>query len=302
MTGSIITEVLLPLALAFIMFGMGLSLTRFDFLRLWQTPAPIVAGFVGQIIALPLLAFGICVAMDLSTPMAVGLMILAACPGGTTSNVVSHLAKANLALSVSLTAISSIVCVLTAPFVIQFSLSHFANSANGAPIDVSLSSISLGLLVITLLPIVFGMLARSYFRDWAIKVEVYFRRFALVFLLLMIIGVVIKEHAIIVEAFNEVFIACLLLNFGAMFIGVISAKLLALSHKDTLTLAIEIGLQNSTMAMLICISLLQAPSYAVVAGVYSLTMYAGAGLLIAYASYIRSDKHTAVQAQTRDSR
>ncbi|WP_350431584.1 bile acid:sodium symporter family protein [Shewanella sp. H8] len=293
MTGSIITEILLPLSLAFIMFGMGLSLTRFDFLRLWQTPAPILTGFVGQIIALPLLAFGICIAMDLSAPMAVGLMILAACPGGTTSNVVSHLAKANLALSVSLTAISSIVCVVTAPFVIQFAIAHFANDVS---IDMSLTSISLGLLVITLLPIILGMLVRSYCRDWAVKAEVYFRRFALVFLLLMIIGVVIQEHTIIVDAFNEVFIACLLLNFGAMFIGAISAKLLSLSHKDTLTLAIEIGLQNSTMAMLICISLLQVPSYAVVAGVYSITMYVGAGLLIAYASYIHSDKSAAVQA------
>ncbi|GGB55009.1 bile acid:sodium symporter family protein [Shewanella inventionis] len=289
MTGSIITEILLPLALAFIMFGMGLSLTRFDFLRLWQTPAPIVTGFVGQIIALPLLALGICLAMELSTPMAIGLMILAACPGGTTSNVVSHLAKANLALSVSLTAISSIVCVFTAPFVIQFAVGYFAN---GAPIDVSLTSISLGLLVITLLPILFGMLVRSYYREWAIKVEVYFRRFALVFLLLMIAGVVIQEHAIIVEAFNEVFIACLLLNFGAMLIGVLSAKWLSLSHKDGLTLAIEIGLQNSTMAMLICISLLQMPSYAVVAGVYSLTMYFGAGLLIAYAGYMQKQQLT----------
>ena len=289
MTGSIITEILLPLALAFIMFGMGLSLTRFDFLRLWQTPAPIVTGFVGQIISLPLLALGICLAMELSTPMAIGLMILAACPGGTTSNVVSHLAKANLALSVSLTAISSIVCVFTAPFVIQFAVGYFAN---GAPIDVSLTSISLGLLVITLLPIVFGMLVRSYYREWAIKVEVYFRRFALVFLLLMIAGVVIQEHAIIVEAFNEVFIACLLLNFGAMLIGVLSAKWLSLSHKDGLTLAIEIGLQNSTMAMLICISLLQMPSYAVVAGVYSLTMYLGAGLLIAYAGYMQKQQLT----------
>ncbi|UAL44497.1 bile acid:sodium symporter family protein [Shewanella inventionis] len=289
MTGSIITEILLPLALAFIMFGMGLSLTRFDFLRLWQTPAPIVTGFVGQIIALPLLALGICLAMELSTPMAIGLMILAACPGGTTSNVVSHLAKANLALSVSLTAISSIVCVFTAPFVIQFAVGYFAN---GAPIDVSLTSISLGLLVITLLPIVFGMLVRRYYREWAIKVEVYFRRFALVFLLLMIAGVVIQEHAIIVEAFNEVFIACLLLNFGAMLIGVLSAKWLSLSHKDGLTLAIEIGLQNSTMAMLISISLLQMPSYAVVAGVYSLTMYLGAGLLIAYAGYMQKQQLT----------
>ncbi|WP_445777272.1 bile acid:sodium symporter family protein [Shewanella sp.] len=282
MTGSIITEILLPLALAFIMFGMGLSLTRFDFLRLWQTPAPIVTGFFGQIIALPLLAFVICLAMDLPTPMAVGLMILAACPGGTTSNVVSHLAKANLALSVSLTAISSIVCVFSAPFVIQFAIGYFANEAL---IEVSLSSISLGLLVITLLPIVLGMLVRSYYRAWAIKVEVYFRRFAFVFLLLMIAGVVIQEHTIIVEAFNEVFLACILLNFGAMMIGGLSAKGLSLADKDGLTLAIEIGLQNSTMAMLICISLLNMPSYAVVAGVYSLTMYAGAGLLIAYSRY-----------------
>jgi BASS family bile acid:Na+ symporter len=289
MTASIFTEVLLPLSLAFIMFGMGLSLTRSDFLRLWQTPMPIIGGFFGQIIALPLLALAICLLMELSPAMSVGLMILAACPGGTTSNVISHLAKANLALSVSLTAISSILCVLTAPFIIKFSIEYFiAQSA----VDVSLFSISIGLLLVTLIPIVLGMLVRSYYKTWAIKAEGYFRRFSLVFLLLMIAGVVIQEKATIVDAFNDIFVACLLLNFGAMLIGVASAKVLSLSKKDSLTLAIEIGLQNSTMAMLICISLLHAPSYAVVAGVYSITMYLGAGLLIAYARYIRKQTET----------
>lgn len=292
MTGSIITEILQPLSLAFIMFGMGLSLTQFDFLRLWQTPMPIIGGFIGQIIVLPLLAFTLCLLMDLSPAMSIGLMILAACPGGTTSNVVSHLAKANLALSVSLTALSSIVCVFTAPFIIQFAVSYFSDSHD---IEVSLSSISLGLLVITLLPIMFGMIVRRYYRDWAVKVEVYFRRFALVFLLLMITGVVIQERDIISDAFNEVFIACMLLNLLAMMVGVITAKLFKLSHKDSLTLAIEIGLQNSTMAMLICISLLHMPSYAVVAGVYSLTMYLGAGLLVLYASYSNSNRNPVIQ-------
>jgi BASS family bile acid:Na+ symporter len=108
----------------------------------------------------------------------------------------------------------------------------------------------------------------------------------------MITGVVIQESDIISDAFNEVFIACMLLNLLAMMVGVITAKLFKLSHKDSLTLAIEIGLQNSTMAMLICISLLHMPSYAVIAGVYSLTMYLGAGLLIAYARYARNQKHT----------
>jgi BASS family bile acid:Na+ symporter len=143
------------------------------------------------------------------------------------------------------------------------------------------------------------MLVRKYYQEWAVKAEGYFRRFSLIVLLLMIAGVVIQEKATILQAFNDIFIACLLLNFGAMFIGVTCAKIFSLSHKDSLTLAIEIGLQNSTMAMLICISLLQAPSYAVVAGVYSLTMYLGAGLLIAYARYKKIQEHD-VASHTSD--
>ena len=120
MEASIFTQVLLPVAIALIMFGMGLSLTIQDFTRLAKAPVSIGVGLLGQIILMPLLALGICLTFKLDAPIAVGLMILAACPGGTTSNVFSQLAKANLALSVSLTAISTFICVFSTPFIFRW--------------------------------------------------------------------------------------------------------------------------------------------------------------------------------------
>jgi BASS family bile acid:Na+ symporter len=120
MTDSILTQIILPLVLALIMFGMGLSLTKQDFLELGKEPKPIAIGLFGQLLILPLLAYAIAVFFDLSEHLAVGIMILAACPGGTSSNILSHLARANLALSVSLTAVTTLICVVTTPLIISF--------------------------------------------------------------------------------------------------------------------------------------------------------------------------------------
>jgi len=113
MEASFLTQIMLPATLAVIMFGMGLSLTTDDFVRLWKMPKPIFVGLAGQLVLLPMLAYGIAIAFGLSEDLAIGLIILSACPGGTMSNVISHLAKANLALSVTLTAITTIICVFT---------------------------------------------------------------------------------------------------------------------------------------------------------------------------------------------
>lgn len=284
MNASLFTEVLLPLALAFIMFGMGLSLTKQDFGRLWQTPKAIFVGLVGQIILLPLLALAIVLVFDLSAPLAIGLMILSACPGGTTSNLISQLARANLALSVSLTALSTLICVFSTPFIIQFSVQHFAGDQ--AP-DFSLLESSLGLFFITLLPVLIGISIRGHFTAWAAKVEVYFRRFSMVFMLAMIAGLMFKERALLASSFEQVFLASLALNILSLAMGILLAKMSALSFKDAITLAIEVGIQNATLAMLIAISFLQSPDFAIAAGVYGLTMYLGPLLLVGWSKVYR---------------
>lgn len=277
MNASILTEVILPLALALIMFGMGLGLTTNDFTRLFKSPLAIVMGLIGQLVAMPLLALGLCYLLNLPTPIAIGLMILAACPGGTMSNVVSQLAKANLALSVSLTAASTAISIITTPFIIGFAMSQFAPADDAT---FSILTTSLGLFFITLVPVAIGIWLRHFKSDFAIKAELFFRRFSLFFMLMMIAALVIKERDLLVSSFNDVFWACIALNIGSMVVGWLIAKCSKLNLTDSLTLSIEVGIQNASLAILIAISFLNKPEYAVTGGVYGLAMFIGPLLLI----------------------
>jgi BASS family bile acid:Na+ symporter len=277
---SVLTEVLLPLALAFVMFGMGLTLTVSDFRRLLKAPKAILTGFVGQIVLLPLLTFAICLAFELPPYIAVGIMVLAACPGGTTSNLISHIAKANLALSVSLTAISTIACVFTTPFIIQFAIDYFVKE--NAP-AFSVVETVLGLIGVSILPVVIGMIIRRLFTGFATKTETFFRQFSMYFMLAMIVGVLVSERDNLATSFESAFLVCLTLNLSSVLMGIILAKVSAASFKDSLTLAIEIGVQNAALAMLICITFLKAPDYAIAPGVYGIAMYIGPALLAIWA-------------------
>ncbi len=263
-------DLFLPIALALIMFGMGLGLTKQDFTRLWLTPKPVLVGLLGQLIVLPIVAFGICIWFELSPALAIGMMILAASPGGTMSNVLSQLAQANLALSVTLTSICTLVCVFTTPWLIHFSIQHFAG--HNAP-EYSLLGTSIGLITITLIPVLFGVWFRQCKAQIAIKFELHFRRFSLIFMIIMIVALMIKERHLVASSFQQVFAASMTLNLLSVLVGTIMAKLFLLTDKDALTLAIEVGIQNATMAMLIAVSFLHEPSYAITAGVYGLTMY-----------------------------
>lgn len=280
MQASVLTEVLLPLALAFVMFGMGLTLTISDFGRLLKAPKAILTGFLGQIVLLPLLTFAICLAFELPPYIAVGIMILAACPGGTTSNLISHIAKANLALSVSLTAISTIACVFTTPFIIQFAIDYFVKE--NAP-AFSVVETVLGLIGVSILPVVIGMIIRRLFTGFATKTETFFRQFSMYFMLAMIVGVLVSERDNLATSFESAFLVCLTLNLSSVLMGLILAKVSAASFKDSLTLAIEIGVQNAALAMLICITFLKAPDYAIAPGVYGIAMYIGPALLAIWA-------------------
>ena len=279
MQATVFTTVLLPLVLASIMFGMGLSLQWADFARLAKMPKPVIVGLLGQLLLLPALAFAIAVLFNAPQEVAIGMMIIAACPGGTTSNLLTHLAKANLALSISLTAITTIICVFTTPALIAFSIRYFAQ---GEPVAFSLLSTSLGLVVITLIPVLLGIITRQYYQKFALLAEPWFRKLAIVFMLLLIAKICFDEREMLVDGFPDMYILTISLNLLATLLGVFLAKLFLLSNKDGVTLGIEIGTQNATLAILIAVSFIQQPAYAVIAGGYGVMMYLGAGLLVLY--------------------
>ena len=277
MESSFLTSIMLPALLAIIMFGMGLSLTLRDFVRLWQIPRPVLVGLFGQLLVLPMLAYALALGFALTPPLAIGLMILAACPGGTMSNVISHLARANLALSVSLTAITTVVCVFTTPLIIQFALNRFGE--NNAT-TFSLAGTAVGLFLLTLMPVVTGIAVRRYFEDWAKRTEIFFRRFSALFMVLMITAILIQERDILADSFADMFSATITLNLLAITIGILLAAIFRLPMRDSITLGIEVGIQNASMAILIAVTFLQTPVYATAAGVYGITMYIGAIALV----------------------
>ncbi len=277
MEASFFTQVLLPASLAMIMFGMGLTLTLTDFKRLFHTPKAVSLGLFGQMICLPLLAFAMCIALNVAPHIAIGIMVLAACPGGTSSNLLSHIGRANLALSVSLTAITTIVCVISTPWLIKFSVDYFTILPKES---FSLIKTSLSLLVITLIPIIIGMSVRHYALAFAQRTEGMFRHLSTLFLFSMIILIAIDEQDMLVESFPDVFILTFGLNLLATIVGVVLARLGNLNDNDAVTLGIEVGTQNATMSILISVSFLNHPEYAIASGVYGVTMYVGAFLLI----------------------
>ena len=288
MQESVFTAVLLPLVLSLIMFGMGLSLKLSDFARLAKMPKIVITGLVGQLILLPLLAFSIAKLFNASESVAIGMMILAACPGGTTSNLFAHLAKANLALSITLTAITTVICVFSTPFIIAWSIEYFSE---GDALEFSLLKTSLGLVVITLVPVTIGMIVRSKANNFALKAEPWFRRLSIVFMVLLIIKISYDEVEMLINGFPDMYLLTISLNLLATSIGVFLAKLFLFPLKDGVTLGIEIGTQNATLAILIAVSFIGAPSYAIVAGTYGVMMYLGASLLVIYAksnkTYVR---------------
>ena len=217
--------------------------------------------------------------------MAAGLMILSACPGGTMSNVISQLARANLALSVTLTSFSTLICLVTTPLIIQFSLQHFLAEQE---VNFSLASTALGLAVITLIPIGIGMTVKHFYATWAATSERFFRRFSTLFMGIMILVILWQERQILAQSLNDMFLACLLLNLMSVCIGLTLARVAGFSKKDAVTLSIEVGIQNATLAMLIAMSFLNRPDLAVAAGVYGITMYIGALFIVFWSKWPRS--------------
>ena len=273
-----VSTIILASSLIIIMLGMGLSLVINDFKRILVYPKAIIVGLTNQLIILPLIGFGIAILFPIRPEIAVGIMILAACPGGPTSNLISHLAKGDTALSVTLTAFSSFITILTIPFIINFALTYFLDEGQMIKLDV-LDTI-IRIMVIIIIPIFIGMLIRKYKEKFALKMAKPVRTASGIVLALIIVGIFIKERANFVSYFQQAGIVALLLNVATMVVGYYSSKLFKIKSKRAISISIESGIQNGTLAITIAVVLLGNTEFAIAPAIYSLLMFFTGGFVI----------------------
>ncbi|WP_299606267.1 bile acid:sodium symporter family protein [uncultured Aquimarina sp.] len=273
-----ISTIILAASLIIIMLGMGLSLVISDFKRILIYPKAILVGLINQLIILPLIGFTLVSILSLEPEIAIGIMILAACPGGATSNLISHLAHGDTALSVTLTAFSSLITIITIPFIVNFSLLHFLSENQTIQLNVVETIIQI--FVIIIIPVVVGMIIRKYNEVFALKMAKPVRIASAVVLALVIVGILVKEKDNFLSYLQEAGLVAFLLNILTMAIGYYSAKLFKVHHKGAISIGIESGIQNGTLAISIAIAILHNTSYAIAPAVYSLLMFFTGGLAI----------------------
>jgi len=278
MESNILTAVLMPLALGVIMLGMGLSLTIADFKRVIIYPKAVAIGLANQLILLPLVAFGLIQLFGLQTELAVGMMILAACPGGATSNLISNLAKGDTALSITLTAFSSLITVFTIPLIVNFALVRFMPDGEVAQLNVFHTVVSV--LVITILPVSIGMLVRSKAQAFALKMENPVKVLSAIFLALIIMAAVLKEKENVLEFFKQAGPVALALNVTMLAIGFYGSRLLKLTERQSATVSIETGIQNGTLGIAVAVTIIGNSEMSIPSAIYSLIMFATAGVVI----------------------
>ncbi len=292
MEEGLLTTVGLPLALAFIMIGMGLSLTIDDFKRIVRYPKAVVIGLICQLIVLPLVGFLLIRYFEVTGALAVGVMIIAACPGGATSNLISHLAKGDTALSISLTAVTSLITVITIPLIVNYSIVHFGEEGTVLlPLGRTIAQIFL----ITLIPVGIGMVIHRKQPKFALRADRPVRILSAVFLALIIVAAILKERENLVAFFKLTGPTMLALNLGMLAIGYLVARLFLLPARQQVTISIETGIQNGTLGIFVAATLLKNSVMTVPSAIYSLIMFMTAGLII-YVG-LRSDRRSSKVAQ-----
>jgi len=274
-------EVVLPLSLIFIMFNIGLSLTPDDFRRVVKIPRGVAVGMVNLLFVAPFLAAVVATVFNLDPVLAVGLVLLGSAPGGTMANMYTHLAKGETALSVTLTALSSVLCVITVPLYLKLADNHFGG---GDLIDdVNMIGVAARVIVITLLPLIAGMIVRQKKPTWTSVRKPGLDRAALYVFVIVVVAAVVSEWGTIVDNFAKVALATLVLNVLAMGIAFGAARALRLSERASTAISLELGIHNATVAITVG-NLLGDDAFIVPAGVYSLFMFTNGALFAWYMS------------------
>ena len=275
---TLVNTVVIPVCLFLIMMGMGLTLITNDFKRVLKYPKAVGIGLTIQLILLPIIGFALANIMPLRPEYAVGVMLLVLCPGGTTSNLFTYLAKGDVALSVTMTAIASVITVFTIPIVLSFSLIYFMGS--GSEFELPVVKTVLTLVVLTIVPISIGMLIKRYAPKVADRSQVYVSRFGVIFLTFLVLFLGYVQRDIIVDAFIATGPVSVLLNVSTMALGYYSSKWFGLNLAQRTSVTLEVGLQNSTLSIFMALTLLSNYDMSMMPAIYTLVMFLTAGILV----------------------
>lgn len=280
---DILINVVLPLSLAVIMLSLGVGLTLPDFARVFQMPRAFAIGAIAQVILLPVITYAIVRTFGLSAELAVGFMLLSFCPGGVTSNMIARLARADVALSVSLTAVISLLSILTVPVLVAWAVVHFMGDQ--AP-EVSVTSLAIAMFLITTLPVTIGVAIRHLATPFAVRVEPILTRIATVLFIVIVIAALAGNWALFVGNLPTLGPALIALNLLLLGLGLGLARAVGLTWNQSKTISIETGVQNATLGIALAgLISTQTDGFSAMAlpsGVYGITMYLVAAPFVAW--------------------
>jgi BASS family bile acid:Na+ symporter len=272
-----IAKTIAPVCLAIIMFGLGLGLTVADFTRLLKIPRDFIVGFFGQVILLPIVAFILIQIISLPPELALGTMIIAAAPGGVMSNVLTKFANGDVALSISLTAVVSLISVITVPLIIY-------NSADFLGIEItkkiSMLNIALKMFVAVTIPVIFGMIVRALMTDYIVSKTLLVQRLSLILFLVIFTAIWVEEWNRIVSFLARAGLIALVLNLTMIFLGYYLAKYLASGVEQRKCISLECGLQNGTLAVFVGTQLFDNVVFMVPTAAYALIMFTTATIFV----------------------
>ena len=269
-----IFDIFLPLSLAFIMFTLGLGLTISNFKNVMRYPKAFLIGIINQMLILPLVAFSIISIFDLSADFAIGMMVLACCPGGVTSNIITRFAKGDVALSISYTAVVSIISVITLPLIISASYPYFIG---GEKETIDILNLGLQMFLITSVPVLLGLFLNSKYSDIANSFRLIADKISIILFIIMVIVALSKNWDVFINNLNELGLSVSALIIIMLFIGYSSARLFNINRYQATTISIESGIQNATVGITVGNILSKTTEgisdYALTSGVYGILMY-----------------------------
>lgn len=270
MQASLLTTVVMPLALGVIMLGLGLSLTLEDFRRVAQYPRAVSIALVSQMILLPAVCFGLAIAFQMPPELAVGLMLLSASPGGPTANLYSHLSNGDVALNITLTAVNSLLTLFSLPFIVNLSLEYFMDSGEYLPMQFRKV---MEVFVIVLVPVTLGMIIKSKAPSFAARMDKPVKILSALFLALVIALITINERNTLVKYFLQLGGPVLVFNVLSMVVGYQLPRVFRVEKKQAIAIGMEIGLHNGTLAIYIALNVMHNPAMALPPGMYGLLMF-----------------------------
>jgi BASS family bile acid:Na+ symporter len=271
---SALTTVALPIALGLIMFGLGLSLTPDDFRRVARAPRAVAVALACQLVLLPLVCFGLVKLLDLDPLLAVGMMLLAASPGGTSANLFSHLFRGDVALNVSLTAVNSVISVVTLPLITNFAIDHYDL---GETVTLPFSEV-VQVFAIVLVPVLIGMFVRARSVEFGERMDRPVRIGSALVLAVLVTAILIDQRENMRDYLVDVGLAAGLFCAISLVVGYVVPRAAGVGEKQAIASSMEIGVHNATLAIYVAVEVLDDIAISVPAGVYSLFMFAFATL------------------------